>query len=76
MKMPFAQQTIGESIARAIHFLVGVCFIGVSMSQLLPSSPFNPWVFAALLPAGLGLLWVAIRADRRTVFRVLLLGWV
>ncbi len=76
MRTPLAQQSAGELLARAIHFVVGACCLGVSLWLLVPSTPFNPWAFVAFLPVGLGLLWVAVRGDRRTVFRVLLLGWV
>lgn len=75
-RTPFAQQPLGERVARAIHLLFGICFMGVPVWLLLPSTPFSPWAFLAFLAAGLGLLWVAFRADRKTVFRVLLLGWV
>lgn len=76
MRVFFSTQTAGEIVARVVHAAIGLYLIGVSLWFLFSVSPFNPYGFFGFLVIGAIPLGVALKGDRRTVFLVLLLGWL
>jgi len=76
MKLLSPDQTSGEIAVRVIHIVIGLCLLSVSGWFWLAVSPFSGYGFFGFLVAGAIPLGVALVGSRKTVFQLLLFGWV
>jgi hypothetical protein len=73
---PLERQTAGEIVIRIVHIAIGLILIGVAAWFGLITSPQNLYVFWGFLAIGALPLSVAFFGSRKTVFQLLLLGWL
>lgn len=76
MKDTTEPQTSGEIAARVFHVVIGLSLLGVAGWFLFYVSPFNPYGFFGFLVFAAVPLLIGFFGSRKTVFQLLLLGWV
>lgn len=76
MKIGTEPQSSGEIAARVFHVVIGLLLLGVAGWFLFYVSPFNPYGFFGFFVFGAVPLLVGFFGSRKTVFQLLLLGWV
>ncbi|MDR1995995.1 hypothetical protein [Azonexus sp.] len=76
LKLLASDQTSGEILVRVIHIVIGLCLLGVAAWFWLAVPLFNPYGFFGFLVAGAIPFLAALFGSRKTIFQLLLFGWV